>query len=145
MVCIAARPPPNDHLALPSPSLGDAPAPPSFPQDEVIGGDQAGDDRFAQAGVGIYHHLVPRACYWVGGEENSCDLCCYHALDHNGELHRLLIDPLAVAVGDSAISPKRGPAAPDRVEEHLLVRDVQVGVLLTGEGGLWEVFGCRAR
>jgi hypothetical protein len=144
VLCATVRSRLDDHLTPPRLPLGDAPAPPSLLQDEVVGGDQAGDDRLAEPRAGVDNHLVPRPRYRVGGEQHAGDLSGHHALDHHGELHRLLVDLLAIAIGDGAIGPKRGPAAPNGVEERLLIRDVQEGVLLTGEGCLREVFGRRA-
>ena len=111
----------------------------------MVGGNQAGDDRLAESGAGVDDDLVPRARHRVGGEQHPRHLRRHQALDHDGELHRLLVEPLALAVGDGALAPERGPAAPHGVQQRLRTDDVKEGVLLAGERRLRQVLGRRAR
>ena len=129
------------HFA-PSPApFSDVPDPPTLPQHEAVWRHLAGYDRLAQARAGVDGNLVPRARYWVGAEHHACHLGWHHLLHDHAELDRLLVDPLALTVGDGAIGPERGPAAPDGIEECLLTRDVQEGVLLAGERRPRKVLG----
>ena len=110
----------------------------------MVGRRQAGDNCLAQAGVGIDDCLVPRAGDRVGGKHHARRLRRHHALDHDGELHYLLVDPLALAIGDGAVRPERGPAAPHSVQQRLRADDVEEGILLAGERCFWQILGRRA-
>jgi hypothetical protein len=111
----------------------------------VVGGHQPRDDRLAEAGASIDDNLVPRTRHRIGGEEDPRDLWRHHALDHDRQLHRLLVEPLACAVRDGPVAPERGPAALHRLDNSVDSHDVEEGILLTGERRLRQVLSRRAR
>lgn len=86
-------------------------------------------------GLTIHKHPLP------GPEHVGCtghpDTCTTSARETSrGEA------ALPAAIGEGAGGPEGGPTAPDRMEDRIGALDVQIGVLLAGERGAWQVFGC---
>ncbi|OPX65513.1 MAG: hypothetical protein A4E30_00353 [Methanomassiliicoccales archaeon PtaB.Bin215] len=107
--------------------------------DEAVRRDQAGGYRFAQAPAGFDHDLLLTG-YRVGGEHDPGRIGVHHALHDHRHARGEVVHPLVMAVFDRPIVPIGGPAF-FYAFRQLLAGDVQVGVLLPGEGSLFEVLG----
>jgi len=106
---------------------------------EVVGVNDAGDDRLAEAGAGVDHGLAALSREWVGGKEDAGHCRIDHLLHSDSEAHASGVDPVRSAVADGALGPKRGPAAPYRVEQRLNSHHVEVRILLSGEARVGQV------
>src|SRR6266568_3452892 len=96
-------------------------------------------------GEAVDDDLVPRARHRVSGKQHTCDLRYHHALNHNRQLHRLLIHSLAFAVSNSTVGPERCPAAPHSIQQPLSANDIEEGVLLASKCRPWQILCRRAR
>ena len=109
---------------------------------EGVGGDLAADNRLSEP-VDALDDDVLRSVVGVHGEHDPGVFGVDHLLDDDGQLDVLVRVALLLPVGYGAGVEEGGPAFPDLVEEVLLVLDVQIGVLLPGEGRIGEVLGGR--
>ena len=55
--------------------------------------------------------------------------------------YKWVTDALTGAVTDGARGPQRGPTFLCGIENLVCATDVEVGILLACEGGIWQVFG----
>jgi hypothetical protein len=68
-----------------------------------------------------------------------------HLLHDDGHVDAAVVEAVAQAVGHGALGEQRGPAPADVPEDRGRSHDVQVRVLLAGEGGRRQVLCRRAR
>src|SRR5450755_317644 len=108
--------------------------------DKVVGVDRAGDNSLSQTGTGIDDGLAAFAGQGVGREKDTSDRGSDHALNSNREVHIVGVDGVAGAVAHCAVGPERGPAATDSINERVLAKDIEIGVLLTGEARVGQIF-----
>ena len=113
-------------------------------EDVVVGRDQPGHHGLAQPGAGVDDDLAALAGDRVGREHHAGELGVDHPLDDDRHPCGCRLDLLAAAVGDGPLGPQRRPAAAYGVEHRVVADDVEVGVLLAGEGGAGKVLRGRA-
>mgnify|MGYP005840916831 CR=1 FL=1 len=113
--------------------------------DVVVRRNQPRDDGLPEPQTRVYHHSSAIPGDGVCREEHARRLGPDHALDDDGEGHALVRDGVALAIGDGAVGPQGRPAAANGLQESLVADDVQVGLLLPGEGGFGQVFRGRRR
>ena len=109
--------------------------------DEVVRGDGAGDDRLAEPVDGVDGDLGGVVAARVDHEHDAGALRLHHVLDDDGDTDFELAVAALGAVEDGAGLEEGGPALLDGAEDVGLALDVEVGALLSGEGGLGHVFG----
>ena len=68
----------------------------------------------------------------------------HHPLHDDGHVDRAVVDAVAQAIGHGPLGEQRRPAPADVLEDRRRPHDVQVGVLLAGEGGRRQVLRRRA-
>ena len=83
--------------------------------DQLVGVDVAGHDRLAQAPARVEEELEGVRRHRVGREQHACHVGREHLLDHDGQRHSLVGEPLGVAVGDR---PGRSRATPSSAARH---------------------------
>ena len=105
---------------------------------------QAGDQGLAEAEAGLYGGDLPVGRDGVGREQDAGRLREDHLLHDHGHVDRAVVDAVALAVGDGPLGEERGPAPADVLEDRGRAHDVQVRVLLAGEGGCRQVLCRRA-
>ncbi len=106
--------------------------------------DQAGDQCLAEAESGVHGGGPPVAREGVGREQDAGRVREDHLLHDHGHVHRAVVDAAAPAVGHGALGEERGPAPADVAEDRRRAHDVEVRVLLAGEGGRRQVLRRRA-
>jgi hypothetical protein len=89
-----------------------------------VGLDLAAHDDFTQAERTLDHDARPVAAGRIGREHHSRTLGVDHLLHDHGD-RGLLLQALALAIRDHALSPHAGPAAHDGGEQLTLTRDVR--------------------
>ena len=105
---------------------------------------QAGDQGLAEAEAGVHGGDLPVARDGVGREQDAGRLREDHLLHDHGHVDRPVVDAVAQAVGHGPLGEQRGPAPADVLEDRRRPHDVQVRVLLAGEGGRRQVLRRRA-
>ncbi len=105
---------------------------------------QAGDQSLAEAEAGIHGGDLPVARDGVGREQDAGRLREDHLLHDHGHPDRTVVDAVPLAVGHGPLGEQRGPAPADVLEDRRRPHDVQVRVLLAGEGGRRQVLCRRA-
>ena len=105
-----------------------------------VGGDLSSHDGLSETVASLDDDLLGPAV-GVHGEHDPGELGVDHPLHDDGELDVLVGEALLLAVGDGPGGEQRGPALPDLVHEVVLVGDVQVGLLLSGEARVGQVLG----
>ncbi|MBA7629862.1 hypothetical protein ES703_37369 [subsurface metagenome] len=86
----------------------------------------------------------PGFCIDREDHPGRCLIGSDHLLDTNREIHIKLAKALIVAVGDGPVGKKRGKATLTGIDEGIFSPDIQKGLLLSGKGGIREVF-CSGR
>ena len=105
---------------------------------------QAGDQGLAEAEAGLYGGDLPVGRDGVGREQDAGRLREDHLLHDHGHVDRTVVDAVPLAVGHGPLGEQRGPAPADVLEDRRRPHDVQVRVLLAGEGGRRQVLCRRA-
>src|SRR5215213_10480276 len=105
---------------------------------------ETGNDGFAKPTRRVNHDRVAVAADRVSGEHHARDLSVDHVLHDDGDLDIFWADTNLAAVCDSAFSPQGRPAPLYRIDQLRCAGDIEVGVLLTGKSGPWQVLGGRA-
>ncbi|GBE17542.1 hypothetical protein BMS3Abin16_00125 [archaeon BMS3Abin16] len=91
-------------------------------------------DHISETGLGIQREHHP-ACPFVAA---------YHFHDDDTQVDRIIVKVIVVLVMDGAVGEVGGQAAFVRVKQSIIATDMQVGVVLAGEGGLGGIL-CRCR
>ena len=107
--------------------------------------DQAGDQGLAEAEARLDRDDLPVERDRIGREEDAGRMREDHLLHDDGHLDLPVIEAVPHAVGHGPLGEQRGPAPADVLEDRGRPDDVQVRVLLAGEGGRRQVLGRRAR
>ena len=105
---------------------------------------QAGDQGLTEAEAGLDGGDPPVGRDGVGREQDAGRLREDHLLHDHGHVDRPVVDAPALAVGHGPLGEERGPAPADVLEDRGRAHDVQVRVLLAGEGGCRQVLCRRA-
>ena len=137
-------PPPHDRVCL----LGDVPIDHHTARllhHELIHITLTRHNQLTQTERRIDDHLTPRAGDRVDGKGDACHLAGHHALDDDGHGRTLLREPTLVSVAHGTVLPERDEAATRRLQCLLQTRDVEIRLVLTGEGGAGQIFQRRRR
>ncbi len=145
-----ALPPPRVDLHLPRAAAGQGPEgarlggdrlgdDPVVPHGEDVRVHQAGDQGLAEPEAGVHRGGPPVARDGVGREEDAGRVGEGHPLDDHGHADRAVVDAVVPPVGDGPLGEQRGPAPADVPEDLRRAHDVQIAVLLAGEGGRRQV------
>ena len=110
-----------------------------------VGVDQAGDQRLTEPEAGLHRDERAVGRDGVRREEDAGGVREDHPLHDDGHGGLAGVGAGAQAVGHGPFGVQRGPAAADVLEDRGRTRDVQVRVLLAGEGGGRQVLRRRAR
>ena len=110
----------------------------------VVGRNLPTHDRLAEAPTGLDDHVILPGV-GVAGEQNAADGRIDHLLDEDGEAHGALVEPLSMAVDEDSRREQRSPALAHGRHHLVGPRDVEIGVLESGERGPFEVFRRGAR
>ena len=105
---------------------------------------QAGDQGLAEAEAGVHGGDLPVARDGVGREQDAGRIREDHLLHDHGHVDRPVVEAVPQAVGHGPLGEQRGPAPADVLEDRRRPHDVQVRVLLAGEGGRRQVLRRRA-
>ena len=105
---------------------------------------QAGDQGLTEAEAGLHGGDLPVARDGVGREQDAGRIREDHLLHDHGHVDLAVVDAVPLAVGHGPLGEQRGPAPADVLEDRRRAHDVQVGVLLAGEGGRRQVLCRRA-
>ncbi len=111
----------------------------------VVPVHQARDQSLAEAEAGLHGGDLPVARDRVSREEDAGRLRKDHLLHDHAHVDPPVVEAVPQAVGHGPLGEERGPAPADVLEDRRRPHDVQVRVLLTGEGGGRQVFCRRAR
>ena len=106
--------------------------------------DEAGDQGLAEPEAGLHGDDPPVPRDGVGREQDARRIGEDHLLHDHGHVDCTVVGTPALPVGHGALGEQRGPAPADVPEDRRPAHDVQVRVLLPGEGGRREVLGRRA-
>ena len=106
---------------------------------------QAGDQGLAEAEAGLHRGDLPVGRDGVGREEDAGRVREDHPLHDDGHVDLPVVEAVAQAVGHGPLGEQRGPAPADVLEDRGRPHDVQVRVVLAGEGGRRQVLRRRAR
>ena len=106
--------------------------------DVVVGSDLSADHGLAETVTALDDDVLGPVV-GVHGEHDSGVLGVDHLLDDDGELDVLVGVALGFPVVDGPGGEEGGPALLDLVYQVLLVLDVEVGLLLSGEGCIGEI------
>ena len=116
-----------------------------FVDDEVIRGNCALYDVFAEAPGSFDHDGAVVAVCDVDGEHNACDFGVSHHLDSCGKSHVFMVEILLGSVVYSAVSEGGSIAFLDLADDHIASGNVEVGVLLACEGSVRQIFSGSGR
>ena len=105
---------------------------------------QARDQGLTEAEAGLHGGDPPVARDGVGREQDAGHLREDHLLHDHGHVDRTVVEAVPQAVGHGPIGEQRGPAAADVLEDRGRAHDVQVSVVLAGEGGRRQILCRRA-
>ena len=105
---------------------------------------QAGDQGLAEAEGGLHGGDLPVGRDGVGREQDAGRLREDHLLHDHGHLDLPVVEAVPQAVGHGPLGEERGPAPADVLEDRGWPHDVEVRVLLAGEGGCRQVLCRRA-
>ncbi len=105
---------------------------------------QAGDQGLAEAEAGVHGGDPAVARDGVGREQDAGRLREDHLLHDHGHVDRTVVDAVPLAIGHGPLGEQRGPAPADVLEDRRRSHDVQVRVLLAGEGSRRQVLSRRA-
>ena len=114
---------------------------------EFVGVYRALHHGFAQAVGGGYEHHLVEARFGVHSEHHagSAAVGAHHALHAGGESHHVVLEAFVHAVGDGAVVIERGKHVVHRFFYVFEALDIQEGFLLSGKGGIGQVFGGGGR
>ncbi|GAA3207107.1 hypothetical protein GCM10020256_02560 [Streptomyces thermocoprophilus] len=108
---------------------------------EDVRPDQTGDQGLAEPVRGLHGGRPAVAGDRIRGEQHTRGPREDHPLHDHAHVHGTVVDAVPQAVGDGPVAEERGPAPAD-VPQHLVrADDVQVRVLLAGEGRRRQVLG----
>ena len=110
---------------------------------EFVGVDRPLHHGFTQAiGAGDKHH-VAEARFGIQGEHHpgGAGFRTHHALYAGGQGDQFVVEALVHAVGDGAVVEQGGEYFFGRADHIVHAADIQEGFLLTGKGGVRQVFG----
>mmetsp|Transcript_84873 Transcript_84873/g.181846 ORF Transcript_84873/g.181846 Transcript_84873/m.181846 type:complete len:271 (+) Transcript_84873:560-1372(+) len=113
----------------------------------LVGVHRAAHDCLAESVGTRDEDDVAKAALRVQGEHNAGGpgLAAHHLLASGAELHLFMLEASIVAVGDGPIR-EQGCEDEVHLRFHILVaHDIEVGLLLAGEGGVGEILGGRGR
>ena len=105
---------------------------------------QAGDQGLAEAEAGLHGGDLPVGGDGVGREHDAGRLREDHLLHDHGHVDLPVVEAVPQAVGHGPLGEQRRPAPADVLEDRRRTHNVQVGVLLAGEGGRRQVLCRRA-
>ena len=105
---------------------------------------QAGDQGLPEAEAGLHGGDLPVARDGVGREKDAGRLREDHLLHDHGHMDLPVVEAVPQTVGHGPLREERRPAPADVLEDRRRPQDVQVGVLLTREGGRRQVLRRRA-
>ena len=110
---------------------------------ELVGVHLALDDVLAQAPGGGDEHHVAEAGLGVEREQDAArgEVGAHHLLHAHRERHRHVVEAVVDAIGDGAVGEERGEDAPAGIQQGARAADVEIGLLLAGEGGRGQVLG----
>ncbi len=102
---------------------------------------------FAQAVGGGDEHHVAEAGFGVQGEHDpgGAGLGAHHLLHAGGQGHQFVVEALVHPVADGAVVEQGGEHFLHRHHHMVEAANVEEGFLLTGEGGVRQVFGGGGR
>ncbi len=106
-----------------------------------VPGDQPGDERLAEPPPGLHGGDLPVRGHRVRGEQDPGRVGEHHPLHDHRHAYLAVVEAVAAPVGHRAFGEQRGPAPPDVQQDRVQARDVEVGVLLAGEGRGRQVLG----
>ena len=98
-----------------------------------------GDDRVTEPEAGLHDGELPVGRDRVGREQDAGRLWEDHLLHDHGHAGPAVVDAVVQPVGHSTLGEQGGPAPADVCENGRRTHDVQVCVLLAGEGDRWGV------
>ena len=105
---------------------------------------QAGDQGLAEAEAGLDADVLPVGGDGVGREGDAGRLREDHPLHDHGHLDLAVVEAVPQAVDHGPFGEEGGPAPADVLADRRRPHDVQVAVLLAGEGGGRQVLRRRA-
>ena len=108
-----------------------------------VGIHRALHDVFAEPIGRVDQHGVAEAGLGVDGKHHAGrgEIRPHHALHPNGQRNRAVVKALIGAIRDGAIREQRGKAALAGVEQRGMALDIQIGLLLPGKAGVWQILG----
>ena len=112
---------------------------------EVIHFPLAADDRFAEAEVGVHHHLPRIAGHRINTEPDARRFALDHLLDHDSHLGLLMIEVLLLAIRHRPDRPERQKARLDLFQNLIGTGTIEAGVVLAGERRAGQVLHRRGR
>ena len=104
---------------------------------------QAGDERLAEPEAGLHGAELPVGRDWVGREQDAGRLWEDHLLHDHRHAGLAVVEAVVQPVGHGALGEQGGPAPTDVREDGSRPHDVQVRVLLAGEGSRRRIFRRR--
>ena len=110
---------------------------------KLVGVDGALHHRLTQAVTGGDEHHIFKAGFGVNGEHDAgrTQVGAHHALHTGRQGHLGVGKALVHAVADGAVVVERGEHLFHLVQHVVDANHVQESFLLTGKGGVWQVFG----
>ena len=114
-----------------------------FVDDEVIRGNSALYDVFAEAPGAFDHDGFVIAVGNVDGEHNASYFGVSHHLYGSRESYIFMVEMFLRSVVYSAVGEGGCVAFLNLADDHVTAGDIEVGVLLSCEGSIWQVF-CRS-
>ena len=110
---------------------------------ELVGHHLPLHDGLPQPVRGSDQHHAAVARLGVEGEEHAGSglVRAHHLLHAHAERDLRVIEAHVGAIGDGAGGEERGEASLDRVQQSCFAADVEIGVLLAGEGGAGKILG----
>ena len=100
----------------------------------------AGDDRLAQAVVGVDDQTIELPAHRVDREPHSRPIAGNLPLNHDGHAGLMLQEALMMAVMHGPVAPERDEGIANPFDDRINSDDIEIRVMLAREGGLSEVF-----
>src|SRR2546426_8478905 len=108
---------------------------------EVVRVNRARDNCLTKARAGINHGLAAMSSKWIGCEEHACYCGIDHALNSNCQTNSAMVDAITGTVTHCPVSPEGSPAAFHSIKHSFDPANIQVGILLTCEARVGQIFG----